>query len=378
MRDLDTRIRVLVGSLLDAAPEPPEFPEPDRADASAGVIGDAIPDRPAAPLVTPTGPARRPWRVAVPAMLVTLALIGGAVLLIQSEAPSDGAAGGTPAPASAPPHVLIPIDEALAASAPFERVADSYRDAYASGDSAAVLSLLDTMASRLDATFPSVLPTKRAIGSVLFPEPSFDPDCGYAQRFAGGGEGLYIAECSERFGYGFPPDAPLVEVSHWTVTTRGLVSGWTLHYGLDSLGRLPDEFWDWDRVSDDVAAADALLADYGAAWSSGDVGRVASLYLPQARRGDSLLGDTRFGPEAIAAYAAELAAWYPDASWMLVGGFSNTDGIIGGVYAITTPGLDGGRCEVRVATRLEVVDGFIEREAVFYDVESLAACGWAA
>jgi hypothetical protein len=361
-------------SLLDAAPDPPDLPEPVRAVAPGSGDGAAS-GRPTALLAAPPRRSPKPWRVAVPAALVTLALIGGAVVLIQSERPSDDVtAGGSAATA---PFVLIPIDQALAASAPFDGIADVYRDAYASGESAAVLALLDDDASRADAVFPSVLPTKQTITSVLFPDPSFEADCAYRSRFSGAGEGLYLAACPERFEYEFPADDPLTEVSYWELGAGGLISGWTLHYGLDALDRLPDPGFR-RGLSAEVEAARTLLAGYAAAWSSGDVDRIASLYAPRAQREDSLLGTLHIGSEAIGARAAEFRSWYPDASWALVGGYSNADGFIGGFYEISTPDPDGGLCEVRLATRLRVVDGFIDHDAVFYDVESLVSCGWAA
>lgn len=379
MIDLDTKIRELVVTLVEAAPPPPVPAGPQRTtDRPTDLETPGTPNSVVSPIPAAVGRPRRRWAVAAVAMAASLVLFGGTAILVRWAL--GGEEAGAPSPI--PPHVLIPIEDASARSAGVDEAAAGFRSAYESGDSAAVLRLLDSTVLRQDAVFPSVLRSRDLVRRTLFPEATFEPDCTYASHLVGAGEGLYLAECAERFDYDFPPEAPLNEISHWEVSPSGQIRTWTLHYGLDALDRLAamarDDSGFPADVSDGVDAARALLADYEAIWSSRDLSGVADLYTAEARREDTLLEQTLFGRDAIREHAMQFLAWYPSASWSLADGFTNLDGATGGVFTITTPGPDGAPCEVRIAVRLIAPGGRIEQESVYYDVDSLAACGWAA
>ena len=212
MSELDRTIREAVGTLIDAAPPPP------RLDEEAS-------ERLPRPLAT-TPRTSRGWAIAAAAMAVSLAVVGGLTVLVAWMLPPT-----RPAPTASTadlPHVLLPLEDAVAAAAPFDTTVAGFTEAYESGDREAVADALAGVLVREDATFPSVL-GKAQVMELLFPEAPLEPECSYLHHYSGSGLGLYIAACPERFGYEYPDDEPLVEVSRWH---------------LDPDGRIPEfKFW---------------------------------------------------------------------------------------------------------------------------------------
>jgi ketosteroid isomerase-like protein len=122
------------------------------------------------------------------------------------------------------------------------------------------------------------------------------------------------------------------------------------------------------------------LKYYETAWSSGDAEKVASLYNPQVVRQDTLFGENQQGSTAVKEFATNFFAWYPGVRLELLKSFELflSDPVMeGGVYAIHVSDKAGKPCDVRAIILLEVPQDKITKEWVFYNADSLIACGWA-
>jgi uncharacterized protein YacL (UPF0231 family) len=51
--------------------------------------------------------------------------------------------------------------------------------------------------------------------------------------------------------------------------------------------------------------------------------------------------------------------------------------VIGSSYAIEIDDPSGEDCEVMALVLLQILDGKIEQEVLYYEVDSLIQCGWA-
>jgi ketosteroid isomerase-like protein len=156
---------------------------------------------------------------------------------------------------------------------------------------------------------------------------------------------------------------PLEEVDLLRVA-EGKVSSWTAFFSderFSESGELPDL--------------------YAAARSSGDPQAVGGLYAANAVRVDSLFGDESDGRDAIVQAARDFAEKHPGARWDLAIAFGDV-GIYqdpaprGGIYQVTGPGPGDETCVVDVAVVFDHEVGQITEESVYYDAESLIACGW--
>ncbi len=128
------------------------------------------------------------------------------------------------------------------------------------------------------------------------------------------------------------------------------------------------------------------MQDYEKAWSSGDPKAVAALYAPQVVRHDMLFGPDQNGPAAIQGFAADFFSWYPGVRLELLESFQLGNSFprrTGGVYVIHAIDQAGKPCDIRAIVQLEwpVLDdmsaGKIMNEWMFYQPDSLIACGWA-
>ncbi len=128
------------------------------------------------------------------------------------------------------------------------------------------------------------------------------------------------------------------------------------------------------------AALPPILADLGAAWSSGDPERVVALYAEDALFEEVVLGGavTR-GHDELRAYAAAVYAAFPDFASTPSGGFVTDDravvewvltGTYTGQFGTLPPGT-GQRVEVRVASVLELEGNLIRRDAEYWDLATL-------
>jgi len=121
------------------------------------------------------------------------------------------------------------------------------------------------------------------------------------------------------------------------------------------------------------------LQDYAIAWSSGEPEAVGSLYESQAVRSDSLFGETEQGSTAIKEFAANFFTWYPGVSIELQKSIQLGPQYVGGVYEIHVSDQAGQPCVVRTIILLKrpLYDYFISNESVYYQPDTLLACGWA-
>jgi ketosteroid isomerase-like protein len=122
-----------------------------------------------------------------------------------------------------------------------------------------------------------------------------------------------------------------------------------------------------------------LLDEYANAWSSGDAQAVANLYNPEAVRQDTLFGVDLHGSEAVKNYAADFFTWYPNVKLESLSTFGAPGKIttLGGIYAIHTTDGNGKPCDVKTAIVIETKENKVNNEWVFYNPDSLIACGWA-
>lgn len=173
-------------------------------------------------------------------------------------------------------------------------------------------------------------------------------------------------------GYRFTEDDPIIEIDRFE--TRGdRISTWTLYYAVDTLQK-------WGPTSpENLDAAESLLSSYRSAWSSGKPSSVGDLYAPDAVRQDTIFNERQEGRTAVESFARSFFAWYPDATWDLILPFGNgaDEPTTGGVFAVTPDPAGQGACKVMLAVLLESSDGLITQESVYYEPDSLIACGWA-
>lgn len=171
-------------------------------------------------------------------------------------------------------------------------------------------------------------------------------------------------------GTTFTEETPMLEADRIEVDDDGTLGRWSLYYDLD--------LWEaWGSPTFRMEPAREIVADWIAAWDSGDPAAFGNLYDAGAERMDTLLGTSATGPAEIAAVAADLAG---DASVTRSFEFSDSRkaagdrDIVGAVVEFALP--DG--CVVRSVALLTAADGLVEHEEIFWDADSLIGCGWAA
>ncbi len=168
--------------------------------------------------------------------------------------------------------------------------------------------------------------------------------------------------------HGHTKDDPIKEYD-WLTMRDGRISYWRLLYG--------PAFLKIQGASYETK----LLEDYASVWSSGDVQRVAGLYASAAVRLDTLFGENQEGSSAVQDYAEKFFAWYPGVRLELLETFA--EGPIpvkrGGVYAIHVQDSAGKPCDIKALIVMEADESKekITKEWVFYQPDSLLACGWA-
>jgi hypothetical protein len=104
---------------------------------------------------------------------------------------------------------------------------------------------------------------------------------------------------------------------------------------------------------------------------------VADLYAVEAVREDSLFEERVEGCNSIKSYAERWFGRYPDSTLELVDIITERtvdDPVIGGVFALRVSPENTG--EVGLAVLLDTRGKSIVRERLYYDVDSLVACGW--
>lgn len=191
--------------------------------------------------------------------------------------------------------------------------------------------------------------------------------------FVGHDDGFYVED-----SWGWAPEDYMINVfssDHplknymWMTLRDGKFSYWWLFYDEEvfSAGNLP-----FDRK---------LLQDYADAWSSGNSEAIASLYTPEAIRQDTLFSENEQGNSAIKAFATHFFAWYPAVHLTLLETFGEYPKVIkrGGIYTVSVSNTSGQPCDVNMLVLLESDESQqkIAHEWLFYNADSLIACGWA-
>jgi ketosteroid isomerase-like protein len=126
-----------------------------------------------------------------------------------------------------------------------------------------------------------------------------------------------------------------------------------------------------------------LTSAYADAWSSGDPAAVNRLYAPGAVREDMVFGDHEKGRDDIGAFASRFREWYPDATFAVMAPYGVGEPAVPGrpvvaaELTIAASDADGSPCTVKTVVFLETKNGLIASERVYYDADSLIACGWA-
>jgi len=145
-------------------------------------------------------------------------------------------------------------------------------------------------------------------------------------------------------------------------------------------------FWDAKAVKDlnltwpGAEFDPKQLQNYASTWSSGDPEAVASLYSPYVERQDTLFGYDQQESNAVKGFAADFFAWYPGVRLELLDSFKlrYSDPILmGGMYAFHVSDHAGKPCDVRAIILIKLLRDKIKNEWLFYNSDSLIACGWA-
>jgi len=158
---------------------------------------------------------------------------------------------------------------------------------------------------------------------------------------------------------------------YWYTLRNGKISDLWLFWGSEAFTKIyiPEA---------NATFTDKPLQDYALAWSSGDLQTIASLYATDVVRQDTLYKENQQGSSAVKEFAAQFFAWYPGVRLELLQPFKlDETGMTGGVYAIHVTDQAGMPCDVRAVILLELAEEKITKEWIFYNANSLVACGWA-
>jgi WD40 repeat protein len=173
---------------------------------------------------------------------------------------------------------------------------------------------------------------------------------------------------------GYTPEDPFIYVFLFE-TRDDLISYWRLFEGFEML----DKHFINDNAANDLQA---MISAYTSAWSSKDQETIAEIYAEDAIRKDRLFGETQQGLKEIQTFAQSFFSWYPNSQWTFYEMFGEKryEGkpqTIGSSYGIQTDLPTGETCEVMVVVLLQVLDGKIIQEDLYYDPDTLIKCGWA-
>jgi ketosteroid isomerase-like protein len=161
-------------------------------------------------------------------------------------------------------------------------------------------------------------------------------------------------------------DVNPVEHYAWQTPQDGKIAYWRTFYSTE-FKEAHNEYFDKNYID-----------EYAKAWSSGNPQMVADLYTPDTIRQDSLFGEDLQGSTAVKEYATKFFNWYPDVKYEILEPFgeSGSTKTMGAIYAIHTSDKDGNPCDVKTAILFEISQKKIGKEWVFYQPDSLIACGW--
>ena len=182
--------------------------------------------------------------------------------------------------------------------------------------------------------------------------------------------------------FGLTEDNPGLEYDLLDIRD-GKVSYWRLFY--------QQQFF--EALSMSEKAETELLTLFADTWSSGDADAVYGLYSRSKLVEDSLFNIYLKKISGIKDYISAFLARSPGATWQLVEPFAEAEvkqalvngkmvdmptASEGGVFAITVADAQGNPCQIRTVAILTYDDlGKVKNQKMYYDADSLIACGWA-
>ncbi|MGB8860039.1 MAG: nuclear transport factor 2 family protein [Ilumatobacteraceae bacterium] len=127
-------------------------------------------------------------------------------------------------------------------------------------------------------------------------------------------------------------------------------------------------------IETEAAQACDLARRWAAAWTGHDVADIRALFAADAVRVDGFAGGEQ-DLAGLEAWASALFAAAPDLTVAVTDVFAS--GLGPGVVADMTATVNGAPCTVRTGVVWETGDlGLVTREDVYYDPDTLIACGW--
>jgi len=161
-------------------------------------------------------------------------------------------------------------------------------------------------------------------------------------------------------------------------TRDGRISFWRAFYDQNFLEAIPNG----THVEGD------FLTRFANSWTAADLDKLLKIYSQDVHIEDTLFGISDTGQQAMIAYANDIFAKSPGVSWKLLYPFAEDEGgdIVqeeqplpseGGLFSITVKDQDGNPCEIRVVMILTLDEnGVIQKQQIFYQADTLLACGW--
>jgi ketosteroid isomerase-like protein len=286
-------------------------------------------------------------------------------------------AGCQLAPASGGSQPILSSTDVITYASAFETVAQAQVDAWNKRDNPAIHALYHPDAVMYDRTFGDHGVGIDAIVAILNNMTVVVPKWKALSSgwYIGKDGGLSIDPLWDLAigGQAFTQSDLLIDVD-WMHTKNGLISDWTVFYGLDALGKM-------NTISAErMTQSKSLLAAYESAWSGDNANVVGDLYASDAVREDSLFGKNQQGREAILSFVKSFFAWHPGTAWILSLPFGEGQGdapIAGGLFSILVKDTRGQPCAVKAGVLLQAADGKIIHETIYYEADSLIQCGWA-
>ena len=161
-------------------------------------------------------------------------------------------------------------------------------------------------------------------------------------------------------------------------TRDGKISFWRLFYDQNFFEAIPDG----TNIEQD------FLTRFANSWTAADIDELLKIYSQDVHIEDTLFGISDRGQRAMIAYANDVFDKSPGASWELLYPFAENEGGYiaqegeplpseGGVFSITVKDHDSNPCEIRVVLILTPDEnGIIQTQQIFYQADTLLACGW--
>jgi hypothetical protein len=276
-----------------------------------------------------------------------------------------------PTPTTIPRPPLL-ADEVKTISAEFERVSKAHIDAWNKHDTGLITQLYtDDIKYYEVGNIPNITGINGML-DILNMVFSGNPDyaASIEDTFIGHEDGFIFYKMwnwAER-----PQENPLLAFDRY-ILREGKIAEYWIFWDAKALA---ESFSGWQGAELDPKP----LLDYASAWSSGDPKTVANMYSPYVERQDTLFGYDQQNSNAVKEFAADFFAWYPGVRLELLDSFklrNSTPTFIGGMYAIHVTDQAGKPCDVHAIILLETIPDQIIKEWMYYNADSLIACGWA-